>query len=147
MSHVSGLRRSKTSHPVIDVRARGKRHFESAYLAFNFSFITGQRKYNFMSNGFTKAVKLRLLEKLIRLSSEQYVHVLGWPRELGLEFIPQDQVRLAVNSAFIKSKRQQDCMDDFLVFRLSKAGRVIGMIQATTFYVLGIDTTFDTYQH
>lgn len=67
--------------------------------------------------------------------------------EIDGERIPEHEIKLVVDPEFIQSKRYQECLREFWVFRLAKSGRVIGKLQTTTFYVLGVDTSFDLYQH
>lgn len=121
--------------------------FEPNRLSFNLSFLTRDHKYNFESKGFDKAVKGKLFDKLVRLSSDRYTTVLSWPKEVGLERLPERDVRLTINPEFIQSRRYQECLREFWIFRLAKSGRVIGKLQETTFYVLGVDTSFSLYQH
>ncbi|MFC6288758.1 hypothetical protein [Levilactobacillus angrenensis] len=115
--------------------------------AFNFSFVTSNRKYNFSGKHFDKSIKNKLVEKMIRLSNDDLVTVLGWPKESGVENLPDHAVRLAVNAEFVTSGRAAACLAGMWIFRLAKSSRVVGKIKGTTFYVLAIDTTFDLYQH
>lgn len=116
-------------------------------LAFNFSFVTANRKYNFSGKHFDKHVKNKFVEKMIRLSTDDLVTVLGWPKESGVENLPDQAVKLALNAEFVASGRAATCLAGMWIFRLAKSGRVIGKIKGTTFYILAIDTTFDLYQH
>jgi len=136
---------TNTEKPTIDIKKAIE--FEPSRLTFNFSFITRDRKYNFSSKGCNKNVKNNILDKIVRLSSESFVSILGWPREQGIERMPESDVGISINPEFISSKRHASCLEDLWVFRLSKHGRIIGKIQDKTFYVLAIDTTFDAYKH
>ncbi|MFD1455028.1 hypothetical protein ACFQ44_04905 [Levilactobacillus lanxiensis] len=115
--------------------------------AFNFSFVTQNDKYGFSGKHFDKTIKNKFVEKLIRLSTADLVTVFGWPKSMGLENMAESDVKLAVNPAFERSGRQQNCLAGMWIFRLAKSGRVIGKINGTIFYVLAVDTTFDLYKH
>ncbi len=135
------------SQSKIDLKRRKTLRFTPDRLAFNFSFITRDHKYNFEDKSFSKLAKVKVFDKLLRLSVERYHAVLGWPKRLGLENIPEKEVALALHPEFTKSLRYQDCLPGFWVFRISDTGRVIGKIQETTFYVLAVDTKFKLYKH
>ncbi len=128
-------------------RIRVPRHFAPTRLTFNFSFLTADKKYNFNNSGSNKNVKSTFLNTILRLSSDDLVAVLGYPRETGLEKIRESSMHFSLNREFVKSDRSKDCLDGLWVFRINNKGRVIGKIQNTTFYIMGIDTSFDVYRH
>lgn len=140
-------RYEKLSKPKAVVQVNKSLHFEPSRLAFNFSFVTRDKKYSFSGKNFDKVARLKLLDKMIRLSTDDLVLILSWPRQVGFESLPEDEVRLAINPEFRNSGRHADCLAKLWIFRLAKTGRVIGKIQGTTFYVLGVDTSFDLYRH
>ncbi|AYM02129.1 hypothetical protein [Levilactobacillus yiduensis] len=129
------------------VRLNARSPHNKQRLAFNLSFVTSNRKYNFSGKHFDKSIKNKFVEKMIRLSNDDLVTILGWSKESGIENLPDHIVKLAVNSEFVASGRAATCLTGMWIFRLAKSGRVIGKIKGTTFYVLAIDTTFDLYQH
>ncbi|MEJ6356101.1 hypothetical protein WJM93_01865 [Lactiplantibacillus plantarum] len=123
------------------------KRFQPSKMVFNFSFITGDKKYGVKNRGFNQRVQKKFMDKLVFLSSIDFDVVLGLPKEEGLEAINAENVHFRVNSDFKLSGRHQDCLNDFWFFRLNQLGRVIGKIFDKTFYILCIDTTFDAYEH
>ena len=119
------------------------RKYHTSRLAFNFSFLTPVSKYNLDKNSKTvnNKVKLKLLDKIRELSQEDIVAVLGYNKYQGLERIPEEKVRLRIHPEFKRSKRYDECDDDYWVFRLGKLGRVIGKRN------MSIDASFDQYDH
>lgn len=134
-------------HPIEAQRYVDSTNFSPTKLAFNFSFITSDRKYNFQGKHFTKVVKLSLLQNLIKLSEHDLVTILSWDKQTGLESLPTAAVGFKVNADFVASGRFESCLAGYWVFRLNQLGRVIGKIYRTTFYILCLDLTFDTYNH
>lgn len=116
-------------------------------LAFNFSFLTKQKDYNLRSKKLGKSVKAKLLEQISSLSEDDKVIILNRPKDQGLELLPEEMVKLRINSEFKSSGRYDECDDNYWVFRLSKKGRVIGKMNDNIFYILAIDPKFDLYQH
>lgn len=116
-------------------------------LVFNLSFLTPDKKYSPLENQIPKNIKLKLLEKIIHLSTDDCVSVLGWDKEKGLEKIPEAQVSLRQHSDFKKGDRSKFCDEYYWVFRLSNKARVIGKMINTTFYIMSVDTKFDQYKH
>jgi len=137
----------KSARKKVELRKRKILNFEPDRLAFNFSFITRDRKYGFDGKGFTKVVKGQMFDKMVRLSSERYNAILGWPKRLGLENLPEKEVAVAVHPDFTRSLRHLDCLPGFWIFRISDTGRIIGRIQEKTFYILAVDTKFKLYKH
>ncbi|KRO06430.1 hypothetical protein [Levilactobacillus parabrevis] len=135
----------ETGHIKIDLRKQ--LHFDPDRLAFNLSFVTRDRRFNFEDKGFSKIVKAKLFDKMVRLSSDNFNVILGWSKSVGLENLPETAVRLAINPEFVQSHRHEDCLPDYWIFRLANTGRVIGKIQEKTFYVLAVDTKFKLYKH
>lgn len=143
MGNSFSLKKSKSSK----IEIKSPENFQPSKIVFNFSFITGDKKYGVKSKGFNQNVQKKFMDKVVYLSSIDFDVVLGLPREKGLESINEDKVHFRVNSEFKSSGRHQDCLNDFWVFRLNRLGRVIGKIFDKTFYILCIDTTFDAYDH
>lgn len=116
---------------------------------FNFSFLTKDKDYNLSkdSKSVNSKVKVKLLERIEALSQEEKTVVLNLPREQGLERLPEEEVSIRVNAEFRSSGRWEECNHYFWIFRLNKLGRVIGTINDNVFYILAIDTKFDTYKH
>lgn len=121
--------------------------FSPTRLAFNLSFLTSDRKYNFQGKSFTKMVKISLLQQLIKLSEHDLVTILSWDKQTGLESLPSTAVTFKLNQDFVASGRFESCIAGYWIFRLNQLGRVIGKIHGTTFYILCIDLTFDAYNH
>lgn len=136
---------SNEKKPKIEVKT--PQYFQPSRLTFNFSFLTDDKKYNFDGKGFNKPVQKKLIDKIVNLSGEDYDIIMSFPKEIGFEKLDDNIVKFRLNSEFKDSGRHQDCLDGFWIFRLSKLGRVIGKIFDKTFYILCIDTTFDTYKH
>jgi len=135
----------ETGHVKIDLRKQLR--FDPDRLAFNLSFVTRDRRFNFEDKGFSKIVKAKLFDKMVRLSSDNFNAVLGWSKSVGLENLPETEVRLGINPEFMQSHRHEDCLPDYWIFRLANTGRIIGKIQEKTFYVLAVDTKFKLYKH
>lgn len=119
------------------------------YFAFNFSFLTRDKRYNLdkNNNSIDKNVQAKLLEKIEKLSIEEISVVLGWAKEQGLEQLPDNVVSLSINPFFSSSGRLEEYGDVYWVFRLNDKGRVIGKINRNIFYILAIDTKFNLYKH
>ncbi|MFJ6963501.1 MAG: hypothetical protein ACIRZ3_01450 [Limosilactobacillus fermentum] len=111
--------------------------------------MTKESKYNLDSRGNTinKKVRLKLLERIYQLSQDDTVRILGLNKKQGLEKIPEEKVRLRINSDFKSSNRYKECDDYLWVFRLANLGRVIGKKNDNIFYVMSIDASFDQYDH
>jgi len=91
-----------------------------------------------------KAVRVAVIDKIIRLSSLAWKEIKALPREQGFEKIGRDSFKSLPGDIPHKFK-DQDKID---VFRLpSKKGRLIGFIEGDTFYVVWVDTKFDMYNH
>ena len=118
-------------------------------LAFNFSFLTKDSQYNLDKRGknVNKTVKLKLIERICALSTEDKVIILGRPKEQGLELLPEREVSFTLNSEFKSSGRLKECDEGYWVFRLSTKGRGIGKINDNIFYLLAIDPKFELYNH
>lgn len=118
-------------------------------LAFNFSFLTNDSKYNLdkRSKNVNKSVKLKLIERLEALSTEDKVVILVRAKAQGLELLPENKVLVNLNQEFKSSGRLEECDEGYWVFRLSKKGRVIGKINNNIFYIVAIDPKFDLYDH
>lgn len=136
------------SGPKLSKTVKIKKHHVDRF-AFNFSFITKNSKYNLDSNSKTinKKVRLKLLDRITQLSQDDRVVILNRDKREGLEKIPENKVRLSIHPDFKKSKRYDECDDDFWVFRLSDLGRVIGKVNENIFYIMSIDASFDQYNH
>lgn len=75
------------------------------------------------------------------------VEVLNLFREDGIERLDEDSVKISVNKEFVESKRNSECDRGYWIFRLNKAGRVIGKRNANIYYILAIDSQFKAYKH
>lgn len=123
-----------------------RNNYKPKKLAFNFSFLTRNKKYNFKT--IDKATKAKIVDKIEYLSSEDFFVISStWPKEKGIEKLDENEISISMNPDFFDGKREKFCDDYFWVFRLSKKGRVIGKLLNNVFYVVGIDTTFDSYKH
>lgn len=121
-------------------------NYKPKKLAFNFSFLTRNKKYNFQT--IDKATKAKILDKMAYLSSEDFVIVAStWPKEKGIEKLNESEISISMHPDFFDGKREKFCDDYFWVFRLSKKGRVVGKLLNNIFIVVGIETTFDSYKH
>lgn len=114
-------------------------------ITFNFSFITNQNGYDLLSN---KEIHSKFTERVMALSSQNFVNVLMLKREQGFEQIPDREIKyINCPTEFVNSHRNFESGDKFWVFRLSNKGRVVGKMIDKTYYVIGIDTKFDSYKH
>lgn len=140
--------RSNYSGPEFPKKTRIRQHHTSRF-AFNFSFLTQDSKYNLdkRSKTINQRVRLKLLDRIRELSQDEIPAVLGYDKYQGLEKMPESQVRLSIHPGFKKSKRYNECEDDYWVFQLGKLGRVIGKKNSNIFYVMSIDASFDQYDH
>lgn len=126
-----------------------KKHFRKK-LVFNFSFLTPDKKYNLDPNSpkINNKIRLKLLERIYQLSQSDFVEVLNWNKKIGLEQIPEKEMKkFHFHPEFIKSKRADRCDDQCWIFRLGNKGRVIGKMNDNLFYIIKIDADFDGYKH
>ena len=135
------------SGPKFSKTVKIKHHID--HFAFNFSFLTKDSKYNLDSRSKTinKKVRLKLLDRITQLSQDDRVVILNRDKREGLEKMPENKVRLSIHPDFKKSKRYDECDDDFWVFRFGDLGRAIGKINENIFYIMSIDASFDQYNH
>lgn len=140
--------RSNYSGPSFPKETKIRQHHTSRF-AFNFSFLTQDSKYNLdkRSKTINKQVRLKLLDRVRELSQDEITTVLGYDKYQGLEKMLEAEVRLSIHPDFKKSKRYNECEDDYWVFQLGKLGRVIGKKNDNVFYVMSIDASFDQYNH
>lgn len=141
------INKDSYSGPKLGETVKIKHHDDR--FAFNFSFLTKDSKYNLDSRSKTinKKVRLKLLDRITQLSQDDRVVILNRDKREGLEKMPENKVRLSIHPDFKKSKRYDECDDDFWVFRIGNLGRVIGKINENIFYIMSIDASFDQYNH
>ncbi|QTD66340.1 hypothetical protein [Lactobacillus gasseri] len=115
-------------------------------LAFNFSFLTPDKKYNYEGSK-DKKMKLKLLDKIYFLSQKDMIDLLSHDDKYsGLEKLDDSEVNIRINPEF-KKKRYDLCEDGFWIFQLNRIGRVIGKKYKNIFYIMSIDTKFKQYDH
>lgn len=115
-------------------------------LAFNFSFLTPDKKYNYEGSK-DKKMKLKLLDKIYFLSQKDMIDLLSHDDKYsGLEKLDDSEVSIRINPEF-KKKRYDLCEDGFWIFQLNRIGRVIGKKYKNIFYIMSIDTKFKQYDH
>ena len=115
-------------------------------LAFNFSFLTPDKKYNYEGSK-DKKMKLKLLDKIYFLSQKDMIDLLSHDDKYsGLEKLDDSEVNIRINPGF-KKKRYDLCEDGFWIFQLNRIGRVIGKKYKNIFYIMSIDTKFKQYDH
>lgn len=138
----------RPAKPSAPGKVKIRKHHEER-LAFNFSFLTQNAKYNLdhRSKTINQKVRLKLIEQIYQLSQDDIVTVIGSRKALGLEKMPEAAVRLSMHPEFKRSERYDECEPDYWVFRLGKLGRVIGKKNGNIFYIMSIDASFDQYQH
>lgn len=124
------------------------KRYQDMRVAFNLSFLTNDRKYNFNSSKCTKELKANLLDKMTNLSSQDKMNVLIRGKRGGIERIENpSKLKLRVHNVF-KKTRQNDCDNAYWVFRFASGKcRVMGMFNDDIFYVLGIDYDFSLYDY
>lgn len=116
--------------------------------AFNFSFLTPDKKYNLDGKQVEKKTRIKLLDKMYSLSQKDLVELLSRDDKYnGLEKIPENEIKNLRIHPIFKKTRYDSCEDDFWVFQLSKQGRVIGKKYKNIFYIMSIDTKFNQYDH
>lgn len=115
-------------------------------LAFNFSFLTPDKKYNYEGSK-DKKMKLKLLDKIYFLSQKDMIDLLSHDDKYsGLEKLDDSEVSIRIDPEF-KKKRYDLCEDGFWIFQLNRIGRVIGKKYKNIFYIMSIDTKFKQYDH
>lgn len=115
-------------------------------LAFNFSFLTPDKKYNYEGSK-DKKMKLKLLDKIYFLSQKDMIDLLSHDDKYsGLEKLDDSEVNIRINPEF-KKKRYDLCEDGFWIFQLNRIGRVIEKKYKNIFYIMSIDTKFKQYDH
>lgn len=141
------LRSNNFQGPSFPKQTQIKKKHTSRF-TFNLSFLTKDTKYNLdrRSKTINQRVRLKFLERIYQLSQDDIVVILGYDKRLGLEKMPEDEVRLRMHPDF-KVTRYEECEDDYWVFQLGKLGRVIGKKNGNVFYVMSIDASFDQYDH
>lgn len=82
-------------------------------LAFSFSFLTPDKKYNYEGSK-DKKMKLKLLDKIYFLSQKDMIDLLSHDDKYsGLEKLDDSEVNIRINPEF-KKKRYDLCEDGFL---------------------------------
>ncbi len=111
------------------------------YPKFSFEFNVGIANRSIEAE--QQDVKLSILKKISYLSKLTWKEIGNLPRQQGFEKIDKASFKTiaGIPQKFIDEKQID-------VFRLpSDKGRLIGFIEAETFYVVWIDSKFDMYDH
>lgn len=116
--------------------------FKSKHIVFNFAYIT-------YSEGFNDYAKQTLVERILELSSVNYLELMQWGRYKGFE-----EERITINKE-IPSKFNEEIKEfdgKYSIMRLYKnniptPGRIIGKIVNKVFYIFYIDAKGELYSH
>lgn len=116
--------------------------FQPQYLKFNFSFISYDK-------GINNKDKVQLYDRIIEISSEPYLIVSNWERNIGFENVKLD-ISKKIDSNFFDGHRQFD--GKYTIIRLytnnnPAPGRIIGKMINKIFYIFFIDTKGELYDH
>lgn len=108
--------------------------FKPTHLKFNFSFM----KYE---DDFTNEHKSALIDRIEKLSAQNYQIVAGWNKSIGFETI-DISINKQIHPEFAQSDRKYD--NKYTIFRLYPnnnplPSRIIGKLINKVFYILFID--------
>lgn len=119
--------------------------FTNSYV-FNYSFISyGLDELN-------EKEKSELFDRIVDLSSEEYLCIQQRNKATGIEFINENQIKKNITSKFFNVNSHRRFLGKYCVFRLypnnnPTAGRVIGIFIKNIFYILFIDKKGKLYNH
>ena len=115
--------------------------FSPKYLKFNFSFITFDES--------NKEDREQLIKRLIEISSEPYLVVSSWGKEIGFENVKVN-IKKEISKNFEDGNRKFD--GKYTIMRLytnnnPTPGRIIGKLINQIFYIFYIDPKGNLYNH
>ena len=116
--------------------------FQPQYFKFNFSFINYEEELE-------DADKIQLYDRLKQISSEPYIIVSNWNKNIGFENVKVN-IKKEINPDFFDGNRNFD--GKFTILRLypnnnPTPGRIIGKLINKVFYIFFIDTKGRLYNH
>jgi len=116
--------------------------FKSNHIVFNFAYIT-------YSDSFEKEEKTVLFDRIIELSSVNYLEMMRWDKYKGIEE-ERLKIRKEIPTGFINDIEDFD--GKYSIFRLYKKnnstpGRIIGKLVNKVFYIFYIDVKGNLYNH
>ena len=116
--------------------------FQPQYFKFNFSFINYEEELE-------NRDKIQLYERLKQISSEPYLIVSGWEKNIGFENVKVD-IKKQINPKFFEGNRHFD--GKYTILRLypnnnPTKGRIIGKMINKIFYIFFIDAKGNLYNH
>lgn len=116
--------------------------FQPQYFKFNFSFINYEEELE-------DADKIQLYDRLKQISSEPYIIVSNWNKNIGFENVKVN-IKKEINPDFFDGNRNFD--GKFTILRLypnnnPTPGRIIGKLINKVFYIFFIDAKGRLYNH
>lgn len=120
--------------------------FAPTHMLFNYSFIS------YGLDELTDQEKVKLFDRIIDLSSQEYLAIRQRSKYTGLELIDECQISKKIPKGFLDSDSHRKFSGKFSVFRLypnnnPTKGRVIGAFVRNIFYIFFIDTKGKLYSH
>ncbi|PEJ57378.1 hypothetical protein CN692_13270 [Bacillus sp. AFS002410] len=127
--------------------------FKPTHIKFNLSFVTSNNEFSFSNTSFEDHHKVKLMDRIFELSTEEYVVIANRPKNIAFEFIDSSSfIRdVSYNKIFDKAEFRKKSNDKFAVFRLYPNNnplptRIIGKIVNKIFYVMYIDLNHKMYK-
>lgn len=116
--------------------------FQPQYFKFNFSFINYEEELE-------DTDKIQLYDRLKQISSEPYIIVSNWNKNIGFENVKVN-IKKEINPDFFDGNRNFD--GKFTILRLypnnnPTPGRIIGKLINKVFYIFFIDAKGRLYNH
>lgn len=123
------------------------------HIKFNFSFITTNKSFCFENPDFVDKHKISLMNRIFELSSCEFINIMNYPKNKGIEFIERNNFNKNVSykQEFDKVDfRSKESVKKFAVIRLYPNNnplptRIIGKLINNIFYVMFIDLNHEMY--
>ncbi len=120
--------------------------YSPTHMIFNYSFIS------YGLDDLTQEEKAALFDRIIDLSSQEYLLISQRRKNTGLELIEENQINKQIPKGFLDSNSHRKFPGKYSVFRLypnnnPTNGRVIGVFIKYIFYIFYIDPKGKLYNH
>lgn len=121
--------------------------YSPQYLKFNFSYLDELDDIN-------SEYKLQLLDRIVFLSSSNYINILQYDKKKGIEFedIDKIQLRKQIPAKFKERFHMGKYNNKIAIVRLYPnnnpiMGRIIGVVINNIFYIMFVDINGKLYNH
>ncbi len=120
--------------------------FSPTHMIFNYSFIS------YGLDDLTQEEKAALYDRIIDLSSQEYLAISQRRKNTGLELIDKNQINKQIPKGFLDGNTHRAFSGKYSVFRLypnnnPTKGRIIGVFIKNIFYIFFIDPKGILYDH